>query len=235
MKDLQVLYEDNHILVCVKPQNVPSQADSSKDKDMLTIVKEYIKKKYGKPGEVYCGLVHRLDRPTGGVMVFARTSKAAKRLSEAIRNREVQKTYLAVTAGALKNPSGNMVHYLKKNTVTNTVYTASCGTNGAKKAELEYETLANIGNYNLLKIRLLTGRGHQIRVQMATSGTPICGDHRYGNGEGKKLSLWATVLRFEHPVKKQMMTFVAYPPEEEIPWKSFDVENLMKKSFGFML
>ncbi|MEG1520809.1 MAG: RNA pseudouridine synthase, partial [Clostridia bacterium] len=180
-EELQVLFEDNHIIVVVKPQNIPSQADISGDEDMLTIIRNYLKKKYGKPGNVFVGLVHRLDRPTGGVMVFAKTSKAASRLSEAIREGEFEKTYLAVVDGKPKEDEGTYVHYLKKNTMTNMVYVVPSATDGAKRAELNYQVLEAKGKFNLVRVQLITGRGHQIRVQMSTEGTPICGDSRYGS------------------------------------------------------
>lgn len=225
IKDLQVLHEDNHIIVVVKPQNVPSQGDSSKDEDMLTIIKKYLKQKHQKEGNVFVGLVHRLDRPTGGVMVFAKTSKGASRLSESIRQGEMSKTYLAVVSGKMKEKEGRLVNYLKKNPVTNTTYVATDATEGAKRAELVYDTLETIGKYSLLKINLVTGRGHQIRVQLSHNGCPICGDVRYGSEESCKLSLWSSILRFEHPTTKQTMTFIAYPPEEHAPWSAFQIDR----------
>lgn len=228
VKDLQILHEDNHVIVVVKPQNVPSQADSSHDKDMLTLVKEYVKRKYDKKGEAFIGLVHRLDRPTGGVMVFAKTSKAASRLSESIREGDLEKTYLAVVNGSLPENEGTLVNYLKKNSITNVVYTVPEATEGAKRAELQYQVVENKGKYNLVKVNLITGRGHQIRVQLSNAGAVICGDVKYGNHEPCKLALWASVLKFEHPTTKQRMTFIAYPPEEETPWKSFNVDKALR-------
>lgn len=227
-KDLQVLFEDNHIIVVVKPQNIPSQEDSSKDEDMLSIVKKYLKEKHNKQGNVFVGLVHRLDRPTGGVMVFAKTSKAASRLSESIREGEFEKSYLTVVSGKMPDAGGKLVNYLKKNSVTNTVYVVPDCTEGAKRAELLYDVLEEKGNYQLLMIRLLTGRGHQIRVQLSFNGASICGDTRYGNVEKCKLALWATILKFDHPVTKQTMTFIAYPPEEEAPWSAFDIDRHLR-------
>lgn len=227
-KDLQVLFEDNHIIVVVKPQNVPSQEDSSHDEDMLTIVKKYLKEKYNKSGNVYLGLVHRLDRPTGGVMVFAKTSKGASRLSESIREGELEKTYLTVVNGKMPETNGRLVNYLKKNAVTNMVYVVPDATEGAKRAELLYEVLETKGNYQLLRVKLLTGRGHQIRVQLSFNGAKICGDARYGSVDKCKLALWATVLKFEHPVTRKTMTFIAYPPEEEVPWSAFDIDRHLR-------
>lgn len=227
-EELQVLFEDNHIIVVVKPQNVPSQADISGDEDMLTIVKRYLKEKYNKAGEAFVGLVHRLDRPTGGVMVFAKTSKGASRLSEAIREGEFEKTYLAVVNGKPKEEEGTYVHFLKKNAITNMVYVVPQTTDGAKRAELTYQVLETKGKHNLVRVQLITGRGHQIRVQMAFEGTAICGDKRYGNEDNCQLALWATQIKFEHPTTKQRMTFIAYPPEENLPWSAFDIDRHLK-------
>ena len=224
-EELQVLFEDNHIIVVVKPQNIPSQPDISGDEDMLTIIKKYLVEKYKKAGNAFVGLVHRLDRPTGGVMVFAKTSKAASRISQDIREGDFQKTYLTVVSGKPKEEEGKLVHYLKKNSMTNTVHVVPSATEGAKRAELLYETLEAKGKYNLLRIRLITGRGHQIRVQLAAEVTPICGDVRYGSKETCKLALWATELKFDHPISKKRMVFIAYPPEEFAPWNAFDIER----------
>ena len=200
-KDLKILYEDNHLLVVVKPYGVPVQEDGSGDPDMLNLLKRYLVEKYDKPGEAYLGLVHRLDRPTGGVMVFAKTSKAASRLSEAIRNGEVEKHYLAVVEGEPRFKADKLRCWLKKFPEQNLV---------------------------LLFVNLYTGRGHQIRVQLAANGTPILGDARYGHGERMKLPLclWAAELRFAHPVGGQRMDFRVYPPET-LPWTLFDIERYL--------
>lgn len=226
----QILYEDNHIIVVNKPFNVPAQLDSSGDIDMLTIIKEYIKEKYKKTGNVYLGLVHRLDRPTGGVMVFAKTSKAASRLCESLKNGDWQKNYLAVTVGSPIEDNGILVHYLKKNSVTNTVYVVPPATTNAKRAELSYKTLEKQGKVSLMGITLMTGRGHQIRVQMSHIKCPIFGDVRYKGAiaNGYNLALFAYKLSFIHPVTKNRMVFIAYPPTEEEPWKRFDIERHMQ-------
>lgn len=225
--DIPVLFEDNHILVVSKPFNVPVQADSSGDEDMLTMLKNYLKEKYEKPGNVYLGLVHRLDRPTGGVMVFARTSKAAARLSEALREGEFEKRYLAVTVGAPQEESGILVHYLKKNALTNTVYVVPPATEEAKRAELSYKVLEKSGRIALLDVSLATGRGHQIRVQLSHIKCPVFGDVRYGGdiAKGYNLALFAYRLEFTHPVTKDRMVFIAYPPADTEPWKRFDIER----------
>lgn len=215
-KDIEIIYEDNHILVVVKPYNVPVQADESGDPDMLTMLKKYLVETYNKPGDAYLGLVHRLDRPTGGVMVFAKTSKAAARLSEAIRNGEVEKKYLTVVEGAPRFKADKLRCYLKKFPEQNLVKMVPALTEGAKYAELDYKQLAydKTNNVALLLVNLITGRGHQIRVQMAANGTPILGDGKYGRGERLKLPLclWATELRFAHPVGGKQWYFGCIRP-----------------------
>lgn len=229
-KDIEIIYEDNHILVVVKPYNVPVQADESGDPDMLTMLKKYLVETYNKPGDAYLGLVHRLDRPTGGVMVFAKTSKAAARLSEAIRNGEVEKKYLTVVEGAPRFKADKLRCYLKKFPEQNLVKMVPALTEGAKYAELDYKQLAydKTNNVALLFVNLITGRGHQIRVQMAANGTPILGDGKYGRGERLKLPLclWATELRFAHPVGGKQMVFRVYPPDA-VPWNLFDIEQYL--------
>lgn len=225
MEELNVLYEDNHIIVVTKPQNVPTQADSSEDVDMLTLVKNYVKVKYNKPGEAYVGLVHRLDRPTGGVMVFARTSKAASRLCESIKSGDMEKRYLAVVCGTPKEKSAVITHYLKKNEKTNMVMVVPQTTEGAKMARLGYKVLESKNGVSLVDVDLYTGRSHQIRVQMATIGTPLYADVKYGGDKvikGKNLALWATELRFTHPVSGKKMMFRVYPPEIT-PFNIFDL------------
>lgn len=209
--ELEVLYEDNHILVAVKPQNMPSMPDASGDMDLLTAVKSYVKEKYGKPGEAYIGLVHRLDRPTGGVMVFARTSKAAARLCKQFAEKSMEKEYLAVVRGSIEPREGILVHWLEKDEDENLVKTVPEGQ--GKRAELRYKTLQYKDGLSLLNIQLMTGRGHQIRVQLAAGGHPIIGDMKYGRNEKKgNLMLWAYRLTIEHPTKKERMTFTAMPP-----------------------
>lgn len=226
---LIILYEDNHLLVVLKPQGVPACEDSSKDKDMLTVLKEYLKEKYSKTGNVFVGLVHRLDRPTGGVMVFAKTSKCASRLSESLKDGEFEKTYLAILSGVPKNTSGRLTHYLKKNALTNTVYTVGMAADDAKKAELDYEIKEQKGNYCLAEIKLLTGRSHQIRVQFAAIGAPVLADAKYSetDGAGGNLALWAYKLVFPHPITKERMVFIAEPPDAN-PWKAFNIKNIVK-------
>lgn len=227
MEDLTILYEDNHVIVVLKPQNIPSQADVSGDTDMLTIIKEYIREKYDKKGNVYLGLVHRLDRPTGGVMVFAKSSKAAGRLSEQLRDGDFEKRYYAVLVGEPKEDKATLSNYLKKNSINNMVYLCTATEDGAKKAELSYEIIEKKGGLSLADVRLHTGRSHQIRVQMAGINCPVYGDMRYGGEKAKKgkLALWAYYLAFSHPVSKERMVFRVEPPHDETPWKLFDTEK----------
>lgn len=217
MNKLNVLYEDNHIIVVVKPANIPSQEDISKDKDMLTMVKEYIKEKYNKPGNVYIGLVQRLDRPVSGIMVFARTSKAASRLTKEIKEHKVKKTYLAVVRGLFKEKNGSLVNYIvKQNDNSSKITTKDKG----KIAKLKYEVIKENKEkkLSLVKINLETGRHHQIRVQFANINHPLYGDQRYGIKDNKQIALLSYKLEFEHPVKKEIMTFEISPPDTE-PWK----------------
>jgi len=224
---MEILFEDNHVIVVHKPQGVPSQEDESGDKDMLTMVKEYIKEKYNKVGNVYVGLVHRLDRPTGGVMVFAKNSKSAGRLCEQIQTGEFDKTYFAVVNGTLPSANGRLVNYLKKDEKQNKVSIVPELEEGAKRAELEYKVLARTDKYSLVKIKLFSGRSHQIRVQLANIKCPIVGDNKYGRGEKVLLNLYAVELGFLHPVSKQKMVFRVYPPETSVAWKNFKLDNYL--------
>ena len=227
---VDVLYEDNHVLVCIKPQNVATQADISGDVDMLTMVKEYIKEKHQKPGNVYVGLVHRLDRPTGGVMVFAKTSKAAGRLCEQIQDGTFEKKYFACVEGVPRLQTATLKHYLKKDEKTNIVTIVPQSIQGAKYAELSYQTIATYQDkISLVDVALKTGRSHQIRVQLAYNGNPIFGDAKYSKILRKKqnLCLWAYSLKFVHPVTKQNMIFKVVPPISLTPWNCF--ENQIKK------
>ena len=208
MKDkLKVLYEDNHIIVVIKPKNILSQSDITGDIDMLSLVKNYIKEKYNKPGNVYIGLVHRLDRPTSGIMIFARTSKAAKRLSEQIKKNEITKSYLAVIHG-FKDKKGEFTDYLKKEINGNTIVTNK---ENGKYSHLKYELIKEKNNLSLVAIELITGRHHQIRVQFASRGFPLYGDQRYGKEDKNQLALFCYKLEFIHPVKKEKMSFIEYP------------------------
>jgi len=230
MEDINIVYEDNQILVVVKPQNIPVCEDESGDTDLLNLLKQYIVKKYDKPGDAFLGLVHRLDRPTGGVMVFARNSKSAARLSESIQEGELEKKYLAVTVGVPKQSRNVLKNALYKDAAKNEVFCVPLATDGAKLAILEYHTLTDKGGYAVVDIKLITGRSHQARVQLANIGTPLYGDQKYGKGKSPaaaNLALWAYELRFPHPVTKDIMVFRVMPPIDESPWKAFDIENLL--------
>lgn len=222
--DLIVLYEDNHIIVVLKPQNMPCCEDSTGDYDMLTAVKDYIKKTCNKPGNVFAGLVHRLDRPTGGVMVYARSSKAAARLSEQLKTGDFDKRYLAVLVGSPREKKATLTDYLKKNAVNNMVYVCGPTVEGARLAELDYRIIGENEGLSLADIRLHTGRSHQIRVQMAHLGTPVYGDMRYGGEKAVNgmLALWAYSLSFTHPVSKERLVFKVEPPKDVSPWNRFD-------------
>ena len=211
---LNVIYEDNHLLVVEKPVNILSQGDNTNDDDMVNLLKKYLKEKYNKPGNVYLGLVHRLDRPVGGVMVFAKTSKAASRLSNQVREKIFKKKYLAVVDGEFEQTKGTLEDYLYKDERNNMSRVVNKDKKNAKLAKLDYEVLKynEVKNLSLVKVNLHTGRHHQIRVQLAHSGHSIFGDQKYGTrGKGKQIALWAYELTIEHPVSKEEMTFKCLP------------------------
>lgn len=219
--NLKIIYEDNHIIVVEKPANIPSQGDKTGDLDMLTIIKAYLKEKYNKPGNVYLGLVHRLDRPVGGVMVFAKTSKAAARLSEQVREKVFKKKYLVIVNGKFEEKKGTLKDYLLKNERLNKSRVVEEGTKNSKYAELDYEVLKydKEQNLSLLKIDLHTGRHHQIRVQLSSRDHSIYGDAKYnGRGSARQLYLWAYELTIQNVISKEEMTFTSIP-EKEKAWK----------------
>ncbi|MBQ6489834.1 MAG: RNA pseudouridine synthase [Solobacterium sp.] len=218
---IEVLYEDNHLLCVRKPVNVPVQEDSSKDDDLLSMCKAYLKETYSKPGNVYLGLVHRLDRPVGGAMVFAKTSKAASRLSDSIRKGEITKEYTAILDGIIKPASGILKDYLKKDSRTNT--SSVTDKDSGKYCELSYETIAVENGHSIVRILLATGRSHQIRVQFASRGVPLLNDQRYNKHAGKgQIALWATRLSFPHPTTRETVE-VQCPPDNIRPWKEYEV------------
>ena len=225
--DIKVLFEDNHLLVVEKPPNMAVQADISGDRDLLTTLKAYIKEKYNKPGDAFLGLVHRLDRPVGGVMVFARTSKAAARISEQMRSRTIQKIYLAIVEGLTDSLHGILKDYLLKDHNNNTVSVVSKNTKGSQEAILQYQVLSQREGKTLLKIILETGRAHQIRVQLSNIGHPLMGDIKYGQkgkkGFTKSLALWSYSLSFNHPIKNENLNFISIPPKQD-PWSTFLVD-----------
>lgn len=217
---IPILYEDNHLLLVEKPINVPVQEDSSGDIDLLTILKNDLKIRYQKPGNVYLGLVHRLDRPVGGAIVFAKTSKAASRLSDLLRRNTIERKYYAVVHGTLNKKRGQLVHYLLKDHRKNKVSAVSSNHPEAKKAILDYEVIESKNGLSLLSVQLHTGRPHQIRVQLSTMGNPIFGDQKYGehlNKPGQQIALWAHSIQFEHPVKKEPVNIKSLPPNS-YPW-----------------
>lgn len=221
---VKVLYEDNHLLVVQKPVNILSQGDDTNDKDMVNLLKNYVKEKYNKPGNVFIGLVHRLDRPVGGVMVFAKTSKAASRLSEQVRNKSFKKTYRAVIHGTMNKKEDTLKDYLYKNKKTNMVSVVSKNYKDAKNAELDYKTLQSKDNFSLVQIDLKTGRPHQIRVQFSSRKHPLFGDQRYGqsvNKVGQQIALWSYKIEITHPTTKEKMEFICEPPKEH-PWNLFN-------------
>ena len=205
---IDIIYEDNHVLVALKKVNVLSQSDGSTTPDMLTLLKKYLKEKYHKEGNVYLGLVHRLDKEVGGIMVFAKTSKAAKRLSQNIQDHKFYKEYLAVVKGNLTS-SATFKDYLKRIDYKSYVTNQKDG----KEAILSYETLAANQDSTLVKINLKTGRHHQIRVQFATRHHPLLGDKKYGQKGKYPLALYAYKLSFYHPITKELLTFTSIPKE----------------------
>ena len=229
MQQLKVIYEDNHIIVVEKPVNIPSQADKTGDIDLLTIIKQYIKEKYQKPGNVYLGLVHRLDRPVGGVMVFAKTSKAASRLSNQVREKQFEKTYLAIVNGKVEQNTGTLEDYLYKDERNNKSKVVPEGTKNSKLAILDYEVLKYAPELDLsvLRIHLHTGRHHQIRVQLSSRNHSIYGDQKYGGrGHGKQITLWAYELKFYHPITNEQITFHSIP-EMTGSWKILENINII--------
>lgn len=201
---INILYEDNHLLVAIKPINVPVQEDQSKDLSFLDMLKQYLKEKYQKPGNVYLGLVHRLDRPVGGLMVFAKTSKAMERLSKQVREHQVEKKYYAVVLGSI-NKKGNFIDRLLKDERKNMVYVNPKG----KEARLSYEKIDQKKEYSLVSVSLETGRSHQIRVQFSSHGYPLYGDQKYNKKAkvGQQIALYSYFLSFLHPVTKEKLTF----------------------------
>ena len=225
-KDLTVIYEDNHIIVVLKPQNIACCPDESGDDNLLDCIKRYIKEKYNKPGNAFVGLVHRLDRPTGGVMVYAKTSKAAARLTEQMKTGGFEKKYLTVLCGVPNKLSATLENYLRKNTVNNMVYVCTQSEEGAKFASLDYNVLEEKDGLSLAEVTLHTGRTHQIRVQMSAINCPVYGDMRYGGDRAVKgkLALWAYLLRFTHPTTGEKMCFKVEPPVDEGVWKRFKID-----------
>lgn len=207
---INIIYEDNHLLVIEKPINIPVQKDNTNDIDLITMLKDYRKKNENKPGEAYLGLVHRLDRPVGGIMVFAKTSKAASRLSNQIRTNTFHKTYLAVIQGVIPK-EGVFEDYLVKNEKENISYVTS--KEKGKYSKLEYKLLNTKDNLSLVRINLITGRSHQIRVQFSSRNHPLIGDSKYGdNPNNISIALYAESITFNHPTTKEKLTFTLNKP-----------------------
>ena len=221
-KNLQVLYEDNHVIAVNKRVGDIVQGDKTGDKPLSEVVKEYLKEKYNKPGEVFLGVVHRLDRPTSGIVVFARTSKALARLNDLFKNRETQKTYWAIVRQKPQQDSGTLTHYLKRNEKTNTSKAHVKEVPDSKIAVLDYLVIQHLNNYTVLEINLHTGRHHQIRAQLSAIGSPIKGDLKYGfdrsNPDGG-IHLHARRLALVHPVSKEPLEIVA-PVPDDVLWNA---------------
>lgn len=222
----EILYEDNHIIAVNKKVSDIVQADQTGDQPLSEEIKDYIKKKYNKPGEVFLGVPHRIDRPVSGVVLFARTSKALTRLNKMFQehDEEIQKTYWAIVGNLPPEDSGRLVHYMLRDSNKNKSYAYEKEKKGCKKAVLEYKLIGRSQRYYLLEIKLLTGRHHQIRCQLAKIGCPIKGDLKYGfprSNEGGGISLHARQITLRHPVSREMITISATPPLNDTLWKEF--------------
>lgn len=218
---MNVVYEDNHLIIVNKQPGEIVQGDKTGDATLADSVKAYIKEKYAKPGAVYLGVAHRLDRPVSGVVLFARTSKALTRLNDLFRNQEVKKTYWAIVQGTPEKDEGLLTHYLLRNEQQNKSYVCPAGKTGAKQAVLDYKLLTRGDRYSLLEVHLHTGRHHQIRCQLAAIGCPVKGDLKYGaarSNPGGGISLHARQVSFVHPVSQQPITITAPTPEDEPLW-----------------
>ena len=220
----QIIYEDNHVIVINKRASDIVQGDKTGDSTLPDAIKEYLKVKYDKPGNVFCGVVHRLDRPTSGAVVFARTSKGLERLNAQFRDKETNKVYWAIVESLPENPEGKLVHYLLKNESLNKSYVSKASVVGAKEAKLHYKLIASSDRYHLLEIQLETGRHHQIRAQLASIGCYIKGDVKYGAkrpNEDGSICLHARKLSFNHPTTKELLSFTAPCPQDAI-WQFFE-------------
>jgi 23S rRNA pseudouridine1911/1915/1917 synthase len=222
--DLEILYEDNHIIAINKPNNILVQPDTTGDSSLEELVKQYIKVKYNKPGEVFLGVVHRLDRPVSGVILFARTSKALTRMNEQFKTKQIKKIYWAIVKNQPRPESALLQHYIERNTKTNKSTAHIKAVPNSKEAQLSYRTLARSNNYSLLEVQLYTGRHHQIRCQLAAIGSPIKGDLKYGfarSNDGGGISLHARSVEFMHPVTKELVRIEAPVPHDDTLWRAF--------------
>ncbi len=219
----QVIFEDNHLLAVNKLTSQIVQGDKTGDIPLADLYKDFLKEKYNKPGNVFCGVIHRLDRPVSGIVVFAKTSKALSRMNEQFRERNIQKIYWAVVRGAPEATKGTLVHYLKKNEKENRSYIVKEDTKGGLRCELSYEVINRGENYSLVEIKPITGRHHQIRTQLAGIGSTIVGDVKYGDrrsNDDKSICLHARQLIFMHPVQKEQVSIIAPPPQQKY-WDIF--------------
>lgn len=221
---MDVLYEDNHIIIVNKKPGEIVQGDKTGDVPLSETVKDWIKERYAKPGNVYIGVVHRLDRPVGGIVVFAKTSKACARLNDMFRNGQVHKTYWAITRNMPKEPEALLTHYITTVEKNNKSYASATPKEGSKESKLKYKVIANSDRYHLLEVELLTGRKHQIRVQLSSIGCPVKGDLKYGdkrsNPDGS-ISLIARRVQFEHPVSHKMIDITAPVPDDTL-WEALE-------------
>lgn len=217
---MEVIYEDNHLIIVNKVSGEIVQGDKTGDAPMSDYLKQYIKEKYNKPGEVFLGTVHRIDRPVTGIVIFARTSKALERMNKMFQDKGVQKTYLAIVKNKPPKEKDHLIHYLLKNEKQNKSYAKDKPWDKALKCELEYKLLASSDNYHLLEINPFTGRHHQIRCQLSTIGSPIKGDLKYGfnrSNEDGSIHLHAYAIRFIHPVTKEEL-YIKCPPPKDSLW-----------------
>jgi 23S rRNA pseudouridine1911/1915/1917 synthase len=224
-EDLDVIFEDNHLIAINKRSGDIVQGDKTGDVPLSEQIKEFLRIKYDKPGNVYCGVIHRIDRPVSGVIIFAKTSKALARMNQLVHDRQISKHYWAIVKTPPAKPKGNLVHYLCKNERNNKVFTSDTPKDGYIRAELNYELIASSENYHLLDIELLTGRHHQIRAQLAAIGSAIRGDLKYGfprSNPDASISLHARSISFTHPISLQPVSIVAEPPKEKL-WGCFGV------------
>lgn len=229
--NINILHEDNHLLIVEKPVNMPVQEDRSQDDDLLSILKQDIKIRYKKPGNVYLALVHRLDRPVGGAIVFAKTSKGASRLADVLRRRKLKREYLAVVRGRVRKREAQLTDYLWKDRRRNKVHVVNKNKRGAQQAILNYEVIDHLeGDLTLLHVQLQTGRSHQIRVQLANIGHPLYGDQKYGqhvNEPGEQIALWSHKLSFKHPTRDETVQVTSYPPTT-YPWGIFNIKKIVE-------